>query len=422
MGSLGRLKKYDAMCCASTPTRRMPSAFSFAPRQLQLMSRHRGGARRALGAVDSRPTTRPGTSIARSGTGFACAAVPCRAASRAAAHCCRCPWAPCALPLFPPTSCGATNWARCTRSWASIGRTTLPKPRRPWPCIRRLRRMTRRFLPRSGQCWSGSWPNSGCRRFRPPSGCGASKSISAACLLHVPRAAVPRRRPRSAISSRARAPATANTSPPPRRCSRAPPACPRARDGYAAIEYSALEGAWVVRTRHAHAWTRVWVDGRWIELDATPASWGIEEAEEAPFWQGVADLFRYGGYRWSQRGEFKAGDSWYAVLAALALFLGWRVLRGRRVLREEKAAAVARRRYPGEDSEFYSVEKSLPRATRARPTPHGSAHRSFPANAMQSARRCSCTTLPFRPGGASRPRSATACGNSPRFSPRATST
>ncbi len=130
--------------------------------------------------------------------------------------------------------------------------------------------------------------------------------------------------------------------------------------GFAAIEYSRLESAWVVRTRHAHAWTRAWVDGRWIELDATPPAWGTEEADQAPFWQGLADLFRYAGFRWSQRGEFSAGDGWYAVLVALALYLAWRVLRGRRVLREEKAAAVARPRYPGEDSEFYVVEKSLP--------------------------------------------------------------
>jgi transglutaminase-like putative cysteine protease len=130
--------------------------------------------------------------------------------------------------------------------------------------------------------------------------------------------------------------------------------------GFAAIEYSRLESAWVVRTRHAHAWTRAWVDGRWIELDATPPAWGAEEADQAPFWQGLADLFRYTGFRWSQRGEFSAGDGWYAVLVALALYLAWRVLRGRRVLREEKAAAAERRRYPGEDSEFYVVEKSLP--------------------------------------------------------------
>jgi transglutaminase-like putative cysteine protease len=130
--------------------------------------------------------------------------------------------------------------------------------------------------------------------------------------------------------------------------------------GFAAIEYSALESAWVIRTRHAHAWTRTWVDGRWIDLDATPAVWGPEEASDAPYWQGIADLFRYAGFRWSQRGEFKAGDSWYAVLALLAVYLAWSVLRGRRVQRERKAAEAERAHWPGEDSEFYALEKSLP--------------------------------------------------------------
>jgi hypothetical protein len=130
--------------------------------------------------------------------------------------------------------------------------------------------------------------------------------------------------------------------------------------GYAAIERSALEDAYVVRTRHAHAWTRVWVDGRWVDLDTTPAAWGPAEADLAPLWQGLADLFRYAGFRWSQRGEFKAGDGWYAALAVLAVILAWRVLRGRRVLREERASAAQRRRYPGDDSEFYAVEKTLP--------------------------------------------------------------
>jgi transglutaminase-like putative cysteine protease len=130
--------------------------------------------------------------------------------------------------------------------------------------------------------------------------------------------------------------------------------------GYAAIEYSALEGAWVIRTRHAHAWTRAWVDGGWIDLDATPAVWGPEEANEAPLWQGLADLLRYAGFRWSQRGEFRAGDGWYAILAVLAVYLGWSVLRGRRVVREQQAAEAARRAWPGEDSEFYALEKTLP--------------------------------------------------------------
>jgi len=44
--------------------------------------------------------------------------------------------------------------------------------------------------------------------------------------------------------------------------------------------------------------------------------------ENAPVWQGLADLFRYAGYRWSTRGEFSAGDGWYVALALLALYLG----------------------------------------------------------------------------------------------------
>ena len=130
--------------------------------------------------------------------------------------------------------------------------------------------------------------------------------------------------------------------------------------GFAAIEYSPLEGAWVVRTRHAHAWSRAWVDGRWMDLDTTPASWGAEEESEAPVWQGLADLLRYAGFRWSQRGEFKFSDGWYAVLGVLALYLGWSVLRGRRVVREKRAAEAVPRRWPGEDSEFYALAGTLP--------------------------------------------------------------
>jgi len=130
--------------------------------------------------------------------------------------------------------------------------------------------------------------------------------------------------------------------------------------GYAVMEHSALENAYVVRSRHGHAWTRAWVGGRWTDLDPTPPDWFTEEAAEAPFWQGLADLARWAGFRWIMREEFKPGDAWYGVLAVLALVLGWRMFGGRRVARDAAAAAAgARPRYPGEDSEFYAVEKAL---------------------------------------------------------------
>ena len=130
--------------------------------------------------------------------------------------------------------------------------------------------------------------------------------------------------------------------------------------GYAVMERSALEDAYVVRSRHAHAWTRAWIGGRWIDLDTTPPDWFAEEAREAPIWQGLADLVRWAGFRWIMRDEFKAGDAWYGVLVVLALILGWRMFGGRRITRKGAAGSgAARLPYPGEDSEFYAVEKTL---------------------------------------------------------------
>lgn len=130
--------------------------------------------------------------------------------------------------------------------------------------------------------------------------------------------------------------------------------------GYAVMERSALEDAYVVRSRHGHAWTRAWVGGRWIDLDSTPPDWFAEEARQAPFWQGLADLARWAGFRWTMRDEFKTGDAWYGVLIVLALILGWRMFGGRRITRKSEAGSgAARLPYPGEDSEFYAVEKTL---------------------------------------------------------------
>jgi hypothetical protein len=134
--------------------------------------------------------------------------------------------------------------------------------------------------------------------------------------------------------------------------------------GYAVMERSALEDAYIVRSRHAHAWSRAWVGGRWIDVDTTPPAWFPEEAGEAPFWEKLADLARWAGFRWTMREEFKANDAWYGLLGVLALILAWRMFGGRRVARRDgPVAEAARRRFPGEDSEFFAVEKSLsPRA------------------------------------------------------------
>jgi hypothetical protein len=126
------------------------------------------------------------------------------------------------------------------------------------------------------------------------------------------------------------------------------------------VEYSDLEGAYVVRARHAHAWTRAWVDGRWVDVDTTPPTWFAEEASLAPAWQGLSDLLRWAMFRWSQREAFGIGTAGYAVLALLIAALAWRIVRRARAAGAGQAASgQVARSWPGEDSEFYAVERAL---------------------------------------------------------------
>jgi len=139
--------------------------------------------------------------------------------------------------------------------------------------------------------------------------------------------------------------------------------------GFAVYEYSALESAYVVRARHAHAWARAHIDGKWIDVDTTPATWVAEEERGAPFWQGAADLARWAEFRWGQRGPLEAGAGWALLLVVLVGVFVWRLLRGKRAARPGEAGA--RRRFAGADSEFYRLESALAART-ARREPHES--------------------------------------------------
>lgn len=136
--------------------------------------------------------------------------------------------------------------------------------------------------------------------------------------------------------------------------------------GYSVQEYSKLERAWVVRDRHAHAWTLAHVDGAWVELDTTPASWAQLEEAGAPWWTTLRDAASWAGYRfslwrWSKAAEGHSRSPWVLVLAAaLALFAGkelWALKTvGSRAL---AAAKTAGRAGSGSDSPWYGVERAL---------------------------------------------------------------
>jgi hypothetical protein len=91
--------------------------------------------------------------------------------------------------------------------------------------------------------------------------------------------------------------------------------------GYSAQEYSALERAFVVRARHAHAWAAAYVDGRWINVDTTPARWAEFEAREARgFLAPLLDRLSWLLDRAVQAWLGRSGDE-ITRLASLALLL-----------------------------------------------------------------------------------------------------
>lgn len=144
--------------------------------------------------------------------------------------------------------------------------------------------------------------------------------------------------------------------------------------GYSVQEWSPLENAYIARERHAHAWVRVHVDGRWIDFDTTPPVWFAAEAQGASFAQPVKDLWWWAAYRfgrWQREHPAASTAAAFAFVALLGAVLVWRLLIRNPLTagRTRKAPAATRRSQSGADSEFYRIEAQLVRAGFAR-APH----------------------------------------------------
>ena len=141
--------------------------------------------------------------------------------------------------------------------------------------------------------------------------------------------------------------------------------------GFSVQEWSALDDAYLVRERHAHAWTRAWVDGAWRDLDTTPPTWFGAEAERAPYWSAFGDVWSWARFRlasWSARAsEHGWSESLLWLVLPLSVWLAWRTLRGRRAASEAGGqAAPPKVDWPGRDSEFYLIERRMAELGHAR--------------------------------------------------------
>ena len=129
--------------------------------------------------------------------------------------------------------------------------------------------------------------------------------------------------------------------------------------GFAVGDWSAWEGAWIVRERHAHAWTRTFIDGRWQDLDTTPAVWYAEEEALAPAMQKIVDLLRWAGFRYSTRDDSETRILAWVVVGLAALILVWKLATEGGLVRLAKRGRGGVAARPGEDSEFFVIETTL---------------------------------------------------------------
>ncbi|MEL6259868.1 MAG: transglutaminase domain-containing protein [Cyanobacteria bacterium J06626_6] len=137
--------------------------------------------------------------------------------------------------------------------------------------------------------------------------------------------------------------------------------------GYLVHEFSALEQQYIVRSRDAHAWTLVYLEGKWQTLDTTPPDWTEKERALASSWQRVSDVVAFArfqlSYRIRQLGELGTREM---LMIAIPLFL-YLLLRSVQSFKGQKKSAsdlpsAGERDRPmpaGLDSELYDVEQRL---------------------------------------------------------------
>ena len=132
--------------------------------------------------------------------------------------------------------------------------------------------------------------------------------------------------------------------------------------GYSVHELSQWEGQYIVRDRHAHAWTQVYLNGKWQAFDTTPSAWIAIEDDIASNWQDLQDLISLIWFKLAQGSVLIRGiDLIYLWWLALPLgIIVVRQFRGNKHQRSIKALKLKEEEIAvGADSELYSIEREL---------------------------------------------------------------
>lgn len=139
----------------------------------------------------------------------------------------------------------------------------------------------------------------------------------------------------------------------------------RLANGYVVEEYDARQGLYLVRQRHAHAWAIAYINGRWRDVDSTPAQWLALENAEQPWFSGVQDFFSNLSFHFDQwrlqQNQQQQTLYWLSAALLLAIYISWRIYSAKAQLSRQKTAKSAL--FPavclGQDSAFYAIIQAL---------------------------------------------------------------
>lgn len=135
--------------------------------------------------------------------------------------------------------------------------------------------------------------------------------------------------------------------------------------GYATDEYSAWEGQYIARARHAHSWVLAYVDDRWQVVDTTPPVWAPIEAMDNSAIEPLIDFWSWISYRISTWNDDTADDEktsrWWWLLLPILIYYLWKIFIKDRVqnIRKKRANQPARSYKSGSDSGFYRLAAAL---------------------------------------------------------------
>lgn len=136
--------------------------------------------------------------------------------------------------------------------------------------------------------------------------------------------------------------------------------------GYSVHEFNDLESQYIVRSRHAHAWTLAYLEGKWQAFDTTPPDWISVENKAVSQWGFVSDFWSLLSFKfWLFLRNNAGGDGWKyggIVVVLVMVFVGWKFIFKNKVQRLKKNKMLKARNTKGlyePISDFYLIEEEL---------------------------------------------------------------